>query len=74
MSPMTDRVRKAVKERMAQLGMSQGDLAEKLHMERVNLNRVLTGRSGKIPESWQRILDSLGLELMVVPKSDQSAT
>ncbi|WP_218022857.1 helix-turn-helix domain-containing protein [Calidithermus terrae] len=71
---MTDRVRKAVKERMAQLGMSQGDLAEKLHMERVNLNRVLTGRSGKIPESWQRILDSLGLELMVVPKSDQSAT
>lgn len=74
MSPMTDRVRKAVKERMAQLGMSQGDLAEKLHMERVNLNRILTGRSGKIPESWQRILDSLGLELTVVPKSDQSAT
>lgn len=59
---------------MAQLGMSQGDLAEKLHMERVNLNRILTGRSGKIPESWQRILDSLGLELIVVPKSDRSAT
>lgn len=74
MSPMTDQVRKAVKERMAQLGMSQGDLAEKLHMERVNLNRILTGRSGKIPESWQRILDSLGLELIVVPKSDRSAT
>lgn len=68
MAGMTEKVRKAVRERMEKLGKSQGDVAEALDMERVNVTRMLSGRSGKIPEKWLELLDYLGLELTVKSK------
>lgn len=71
MPGMTETVRKAVKEQMEKLGKSQGDVAEALDMERVNVTRMLSGRSGKIPEKWLEMLDYLGLELTVKPKTGE---
>lgn len=63
-------VRAAVKEAMKREGVSQVELAKELEMSRVNLTRALSGRSGKVPELWQRLLDRFGLELTVRPKDD----
>lgn len=72
MPGMTEAVRKAVKARMEKLGKSQGDVAKALDMERVNVTRMLSGRSGKIPEKWLEMLDYLGLELTVKSKAEGS--
>lgn len=67
---MTDNIRKTVREVMTEKGITQVDLAELVSMERPNVTRILAGRSGKIPDGWQKILDALNLELVVRPKSD----
>lgn len=65
---MNDDIRTAVKRAMKEQGLSQVKLAEELGIDRVNLTRVLSGRSGKTPDSWEKILDRLGLELYVREK------
>lgn len=65
---MNEDVRLAVKERLGKRGLSQADLAKAVGMERPNITRMLAGRSGQIPENWQKILDYLDLELVVKPK------
>lgn len=47
---------------------SQEELGELVHMAQPNVARLLSGRSGRVPETWQRVLDALGLELVAVPK------
>lgn len=65
---MNNEIRQAVKQVMEKQGISQGKLAEDIGIDRVNLTRVLSGRSGKIPETWQKILERLNLELVVREK------
>lgn len=65
---MNEEVREAVKREMERREMSQGELARQLEMERPNLTRLLSGRSGKIPKVWQDVLDALDLELVALPK------
>ncbi len=65
---VNEKVRNTVKQQMFKKNLSQTKLAEKLSMSRVNLTRLLSGRSGQVPESWQKVLDELGLELVAVPK------
>ena len=69
---MTAAVREAVRMALEEKGMSQADLARELGMERANVNRLLQGASGKIPDTWQRVLDALGLELVAL-QPDQLA-
>ena len=42
--------------------------ARAVDMEPPNVSRLLSGASGRVPETWQKILDELGLELIAVPK------
>lgn len=65
---MNERIRGKIKEEMKRKKMSINALSSKLDMPRPNLSRLLNGRSGKVPESWQAILDELDLELVVQPK------
>ena len=65
---MNERVRQAVKDAMAERELSQGKLAERVGMERPNITRLLSGRSGQVPEAWQKIFDELDLELVAIPK------
>jgi transcriptional regulator with XRE-family HTH domain len=67
---MTETVIKQVRRSMEKQGVSQGELSRRTGIERPNINRLLTGRSGKVPESWQKVLDELGLELVVKAKSE----
>lgn len=67
-SGMNDAIREAVKQAMKDQGLSQVTLAKELDIDRVNLTRILSGRSGKPPETWSKILDRLGLELVVREK------
>ena len=67
MTGMNSEVREAVKAALGQKGMSQAELARRLGMERGNLNRLLQGKSGQVPEVWQKVLDELGLKLVAVP-------
>ena len=65
---MNQRIRKITRDAMEQKGISTYRLAELTGMQQPNVTRLLTGRSGSIPESWQKILDALNLELVAVPK------
>lgn len=67
---MTEEIIRATKARMAAIGMSQNQLAKRLGIEPVNLSRMLNGRSGSVPKSWQRVLEELGLELRAVESKD----
>lgn len=68
MNTMNDPIREAVKNRMKARDLTQRELARRTDMHETNLARLLAGRSGKITEGWQRVLDELGLELVAVPK------
>ena len=65
---MNEAVRKTVKETMKTKGISQGQLARDLSLERPAVTRLLSGTSGKVPDTWQKVLDALGLEIVVQEK------
>lgn len=67
MTGMNADVRDAVKAALEQKGMTQAELARRIGMERPNLHRLLSGKSGQVPEAWQKILKELGLELTARP-------
>lgn len=65
---MNEQVRQAVKARMKERGITQVKLAGEVGMEQPNIQRLLAGRVGTVPDSWQKVLDALGLELIAVSK------
>jgi transcriptional regulator with XRE-family HTH domain len=67
---MTETIIKQVRRAMEKQSISQGELSRRTGIERPNINRLLTGKSGKVPENWQKVLDELGLELVVKAKSE----
>jgi predicted transcriptional regulator len=68
---MTEEIRKAVKIELVKRGVSQTAVADQIGVTRQHLSRMLSDstQSGGLPESWVKLLDELGLELKVVPKS-----
>lgn len=68
MTGMNDQVREAVAHALKERGVSQKDFAQSIDLEPPNLSRLLNGKSGRIPENWQRILDALELDLVAIPR------
>ena len=68
---MNEQVRQMVKARMKERGITQVKLAQEVGMEQPNIQRLLAGRVGAVPESWQKVLDALGLELVAQNKEGQ---
>lgn len=49
-------------------GWSQHELAKRAGIKQATVSRLLTGERQGEPETWQRLLNALGLELIAVPK------
>lgn len=71
MDNMNEIIRQTVKDHMKVCKLTQRELAKRTHMHETNLARLLAGRSGKVNEGWQRVLDELGLELVVQTKRER---
>lgn len=67
---MNEEIRETVKNRLREMGLSNSALGRQLEIEQPNIVRALNGRSGNIPETWQKILDATGLKLIAVPKDE----
>lgn len=68
MNSVNKTIRQTIKDQMKTHELTQRELAKRTNMHETNLARLLAGRSGKINEGWQRVLDELGLELVALPK------
>jgi len=62
-------IRTAVKAAIKTKGMTQEDVAGELGVNRVYINRMLSGDTSQMPGRWSQLLDLLGLELTVKPKN-----
>ena len=68
---MTEQIREQVRAVMAERGISQEKAAEALKVEQPSISRMLRPEGvGKVPESWEKLLDFLGLELVVREKTE----
>lgn len=54
---------------MKEKGLTQAALAERLGVKQPSVADILTGRRGRQPESLLNLLDAVGLELPIQPKS-----
>lgn len=70
MTGMNEQVREAVRSTLKARKLTQAEVAEQIGLKQPDIARLLSGRAGKVPENWQRLLDSLGLELIAVPKQE----
>jgi predicted XRE-type DNA-binding protein len=68
---VNDRIRSDVKELLKQRGLTQQQLADMTGIERPNINAMLSGKVGKMPDRWEKLLDALGLEVVIRPKQTQ---
>lgn len=68
MSVMNERIRRSIRVSLAERDMTQADLARAIGMKPQYVSELLTGKAGKIPTAWTRVLDELGLELVAVKK------
>lgn len=65
---MNNDIRQKIIKELARRGISQYKMAHDLDMPQPSLSRLLKGRSGKVPLSWQKMFDYLELELTVKRK------
>ena len=65
---MNEGIRRTVNAAVVKQSLTQKSLAERVGMSQPAVGRILTGTRKGDPDSWQRILDALGLELIAVPK------
>ena len=62
---MDEGIREQIKRCIKEKSVTQGEIAKALGIARPNITRMLTGRSGQVPDNWVKLLDYLGLELTV---------
>jgi transcriptional regulator with XRE-family HTH domain len=68
---MNDKITSAIRRKMKERGITQVELSKQLNVSRPNLNRLLAGRSPRVPDSLQRVLDALDLELTAEDKGQK---
>ena len=69
---MNDQIRREAERLRLALGLSQQELAERAGVRQATVSRLLAGERMGEPETWQRILKVLGLELAAVPAGEGS--
>ncbi len=65
---MNRQIREAASAVVDKRGLTQKALAERVGMSQPAVGRILNGERKGDPDSWARILNELGLELIAVPK------
>ena len=73
MEPVNDKVRQAVRIELARRDSNQAKLADRIGVSRQYVSDVMRGKAGRVPAVWQKILDDLGLEVVVRPKEARRA-
>ena len=68
MNTMTEHIRDEVRVAMVRRHVTQGEIAERLGISRQHLSAMLGGRRSRLPDAWEKLLDELGLELVVRPR------
>lgn len=68
---MNRQIREEVRVALARRYDTQSKLARRIGVTPQYISDIMRGRSGNVPEVWQRIFDDLGLELVVVKKEAQ---
>jgi transcriptional regulator with XRE-family HTH domain len=68
MNTMTEHIRDEVRVAMVRRHVTQGEIAERLGISRQHLSAMLSGRRSRLPDAWEKLLDELGLELVVRPR------
>ncbi|HKI56909.1 MAG TPA: helix-turn-helix transcriptional regulator [Trueperaceae bacterium] len=66
---MTERIRRAVRLALKDRGQLQVELAREISITPQYLSDLLRGAAGHMPGAWQKVLDALDLELVVLPKA-----
>lgn len=66
---MNHRIRKDIRKAMIDLDMTQTALASQTGLTPAHVSDLLRGRRGDLGDGWRRVLDALGLELCVRPKT-----
>lgn len=68
MNELTKKLSHAIKARAREEGYIHKDLCKIAKRSVRHTGKMLKGQVGAVPETWQRLLDGLGLEVVVVPK------
>ncbi len=68
---MTDDLRAEIKKRIVESGKTQAAYAAEIGVDRQYLWRMLNEKIADAPESWIKLLEALGLELVVQKKGDE---
>ena len=66
--PMNEQIREAAEQARARLHRTQEDVARGAGVKQATVSRLLAGERAGEPDTWLRILDVLGLELVAVPR------
>ncbi len=64
---MTDDLRLQLRQHLAARHLSQAELGARIGTDRHTISRALA-TNGKLPPIWQKMLDALGLELVLRPR------
>ncbi len=65
---MTDEIRAQLRQYLKDHNLSQAALAAQVETDRHTISRALS-TNGKLPPIWQKMLDALGLELVLQTKA-----
>lgn len=70
MNGMNEQIREAARQALKERRLRQEDIAREIGLSQPEVARLLTGKVGKIPDAWIKLLDALGLKVIAVPKDD----
>lgn len=68
MTGMNEQIRTASREALKRKQMTQAEIADQIGLKQSDVARLLTGKVGRIPDNWQKLLDALELDLVAVPR------
>jgi transcriptional regulator with XRE-family HTH domain len=67
---VNDQIRETARAAFKAQGLTQKRLAKKVGLTQPAVGRLLKGDRKGDPDTWQRLLDALGLKLVAVPKEN----
>lgn len=62
-----EEIRAEVLEHMRREGTTKADVARRLGVTHQAVSNILAGRSAKVPASLEKLLEAVGLQLVVAP-------
>lgn len=65
---VNDRIRETVRQKLKTRDMTQVELAREADIRQSHISRYLSGDSGKVPQNWQSIFNTLDLEVTALDK------